>query len=113
MNKLILSIIIVILLSFLLCYCTLKKENYEIAGRGLRLNPLFVEVPKDVPVYKGYTMYSEDQLKAICPSAFNKDEKKICNTRDDCGDAEVCVKDGVSSYCQCSIMNDCIYSGVC
>ena len=115
MVKFILVIIICILAISLTVMC--KKEPYDvnITQRGLRIDPLFVPVPKDPGLYKGYVDYPKNELLDLCPSVEKKkqDQSVKCETRLDCGPAEVCINDGVSSYCQCSISNDCINAGVC
>lgn len=95
-----------------------KIENYDdvnITSRGLRLDPLFVQVPKIPSLYKGYIDYPTTELLDLCPSIKKKQLKESvkCQTRADCGAAEVCVNDGITSYCQCSISNDCVNAGVC
>lgn len=115
MVKVYLIFIIVILSISILLKC--KKEPYDvnITSRGLRIDPLFIHVPKKPSLYKGYIDYPTPELLNLCPSVKKKQEKQSvkCETRLDCGPAEVCVNDGASSYCQCSISNDCIEPGVC
>lgn len=113
MSKCLCICMLVILISFLL----LKKgkECYQITMRGLNLLPLDIPVPSNIPVYKGYIDYDHSQVYKLCPSLKKKEENKdiSCKSRTDCGPAEVCINTGVSTYCQCSITNDCIYSGIC
>lgn len=115
MVKIYLIVISIVLALILTIKC--KKEYYDvnITERGLRLDPLFVQVPKDPSLYKGYIDYPKTELLDLCPSVKKKQEKQSvkCETRLDCGPAEVCINDGISSYCQCSISNDCVESGVC
>lgn len=116
MVKTYLILIILVLAVSIILKC--RKEPYydvNITERGLRLDPLFVNVPKHPSQYKGYIDYPKTELLELCPSIKKKQDKESvkCETRLDCGPAEVCVHDGVSSYCQCSISNDCIEAGVC
>jgi hypothetical protein len=106
-----------LILLIIVCLILLKnsKEFYQITMRGLNLMPLDIPVPSNLPVYKGYIDYKHSQVHELCPSIKKKDNKQdvSCKTRADCGPAEVCINTGVSTYCQCSITNDCIYSGIC
>jgi hypothetical protein len=112
MNRKIIYIIICIILLILLTRYTKEYYDVNLTMKGYNLDPLFIQVPEKPSIYKGFIDYGNQRIQELCPNSQQKLSKK-CETRADCGPAEVCIHDGVTSYCQCSISNDCIESGVC
>ncbi len=113
--------IILIICSILILSIVINiSKNIQLIKRNLHINTekymnLNIPVPKDLKKnYLNFVSYENIEPSYLCPTSYTgKITKYDCTSKSDCGPAEVCINDGVRSYCNCSIFNDCYENAIC
>jgi hypothetical protein len=128
MGRCLVIIVTVALIVAILWGVKASREGFWANNNGTNVPAysLYVTIPPDANSKPyGYTSYTPEQLKDLCPTATGAG--KWCKDHNDCpGQAELCfnsagyvVSEGKenpqpeSNYCVCSIQNDCMELGIC
>lgn len=116
-TKHLILIILLFILILTLAWVTINNNIQEKFNQtyGRPIDLLYKDIPPGINKLPGtYITYENiNLLKELCPNSFTKTQFKPCETKNDCAPAEVCVYDGYDRYCQCSIVNACLYDSVC